>query len=50
MTGQAPSILLVDDDEDICENMADIFADLGYDVDVAHEGRTALELVRRRSV
>ena len=48
MTDQAPSILLVDDDEDICENMADIFTDLGYDVDVAHEGRTALELVRGR--
>ena len=38
MTDHAPSILLVDDDEDICANMADIFTDLGYDVDVAHEG------------
>ena len=49
MTGQAPSIILVDDDEDICVNMADILTDLGYDVDVAHEGRTALDLVRGRS-
>jgi CheY-like chemotaxis protein len=40
--------LLVDDDEDICENMADIFIDLGYGVDVAHEGTTALEMVRGR--
>ena len=28
--------------------MADIFSDLGYEVDVAHEGTAALELVRRR--
>ena len=48
MTDQARSILLVDDDEDICENMADIFADLGYAVDVAHEGTKALEFVGRR--
>ena len=48
MNGTAPSILLVDDDVDICANMADIFGDLGYDVDVAHEGATALEMVRRR--
>jgi CheY-like chemotaxis protein len=48
MNDAAPSILLVDDDVDICANMADILADLGYHVDVAHEGMTALELVRRR--
>jgi DNA-binding response OmpR family regulator len=41
-------ILVVDDDEDICANMADILADLGFVVDVANEGTTALELVRRR--
>ncbi|APW60502.1 response regulator [Paludisphaera borealis] len=48
MIDHPPSILIVDDDEDICENMADIFTDLGFDIDVAHEGRTALELVRGR--
>ena len=48
MSDEAPSILLVDDDVDICANMADILADLGYAVDVAHEGAMALELVRRR--
>lgn len=48
MIDQASSILLVDDDRDICENMADILTDLGYRVDVAHEGRTALELARAR--
>jgi len=48
MTDNTTSILLVDDDEDICENMADIFTDLGYDVSVAHEGQAALNLVRAR--
>ena len=48
MTERAASILLVDDDEDICQNMADIFSDLGFEVDVAHEGGAALELVRKR--
>jgi CheY-like chemotaxis protein len=48
MAEREPSILLVDDDKDICENMADIFTELGYHVDVAHQGRAALELVRGR--
>ncbi len=48
MTTTPSSILLVDDDRDICENMADILADLGYHVDFAHEGTAALELVRAR--
>jgi len=48
MSDEAPSVLLVDDDVDICANMADILGDLGYEVAVAHEGATALELLRRR--
>ena len=48
MGSEVRSVLLVDDDLDICANMADILDDLGYDVDVAHEGTTALRLVRRR--
>jgi CheY-like chemotaxis protein len=48
MSDAMPAVLLVDDDIDICANMADILADLGYAVDVAHEGTAALELVRRR--
>jgi CheY-like chemotaxis protein len=39
----------VDDDADICHNLADILADLGYQVDTAHNGPAALELVRRRA-
>ncbi len=43
-----PSILLVDDDVDICQNMSDILTDLGYQVDTAHDGPSALEMVRRK--
>ena len=43
-----PRILVVDDDQDICRNLTDILSDLGYQVDVAHDGLSALELVRQR--
>jgi CheY-like chemotaxis protein len=43
------SILVVDDDADICRNMTDIFGDLGYDVDSAEAGDTALEKARART-
>jgi len=39
--------LIVDDDTDTCRNLADIFTDLGYRVETAHDGQTALELVAR---
>jgi DNA-binding response OmpR family regulator len=44
----APRILVVDDDRDICRNLSDILTDLGYQVDYAHDGLSALELVRQR--
>ena len=44
----ASTILLVDDDLDTCASLADVLADLGYAVDVAHDGPGALELSRRR--
>lgn len=47
MNNGEPSILIVDDDVDTCLNLADIFSDLGYRVDVAHEGLAALEHVRK---
>jgi two-component system response regulator HydG len=48
MTPTGPSrILVVDDDHDICRNLSDILTDLGYHVDYAHDGLSALELVRR---
>lgn len=42
------SILVVDDDEDTCNNLADILSDMGYDVDIAHNGIDALELIRNK--
>jgi DNA-binding NtrC family response regulator len=48
MSAAPPSILVVDDEVDCCRNLADIFADLGYQVDTAHDGDSALALVRRR--
>jgi two-component system, NtrC family, response regulator HydG len=44
-----PRILVVDDDVDTCRNLSDILTDLGYHVDVAHDGLAALELVRNRA-
>jgi CheY-like chemotaxis protein len=38
------NILVVDDDEDTCASMSDVFLDLGYTVDVAYDGPGALEL------
>ena len=49
MTKHTPSILVVDDEVDTCRNLSDILADLGYHVDVAHDGLSALEMVRRRA-
>src|SRR5438094_7158711 len=40
-------ILVVDDDVDTCRNLSDILTDLGYRVDTAPDGPTALELVRK---
>jgi CheY-like chemotaxis protein len=49
MTPPRPSILVVDDEVDTCRNLSDILTDLGYRVDVAHDGLSALELVRRHA-
>lgn len=43
------SILVVDDDLDACRNLSDILTDLGYTVQTAHDGLSALELVNRNS-
>jgi two-component system, NtrC family, response regulator HydG len=43
-----PLILVVDDEVDTCRNLSDILTDLGYKVDVAHDGFSALELVRKK--
>src|SRR3954447_15440562 len=41
------NILLVDDEEDSCASMSDIFLDVGYTVDMAYDGPGALELSGR---
>jgi CheY-like chemotaxis protein len=41
-------ILIVDDDPDTCSNLSDILTDLGYQVDVTHDGFSALERARTR--
>src|ERR1700745_3616449 len=41
------NILVVDDDEDTCASMSDIFLDLGYSVDMAYDGPGALQLSGR---
>jgi two-component system, NtrC family, response regulator HydG len=43
------SILVVDDDVDTCDNLFDILTDLGYRVDTAHDGPSALELVQKNA-
>lgn len=48
MIEDGPRILVVDDEVDICHNLADILGDLGFTVDIAHEGEGALKLVRER--
>lgn len=49
MTSTVARILIVDDEPDTCANLADILADLGYEVDAANDGLAALELVKRQA-
>ncbi len=49
MTNTTPTILVVDDEVDTCRNLQDILTDLGYRVDIAHDGPSALELVRQNA-
>jgi CheY-like chemotaxis protein len=42
------SVLVVDDEIDICKNMADILGDLGLSVDTAQAGDAALAMLKRR--
>ena len=44
-----PSILVVDDDDDIRSNVRDILEDLGYRTDTAHDGPSALHLVEQNT-
>jgi DNA-binding NtrC family response regulator len=48
MSNVKPAILIVDDEVDICRNVQDILADLGYEADIAFDGFSALEKIRAR--
>lgn len=47
ITNPSPRILVVDDEVDTCANLSDILSELGYQVDVAYDGPSALELVQK---
>ncbi len=49
MSDKVASILVVDDDVDTCHNLRDILGDMGYQVDIAHDGLQALDKVRHKS-
>jgi CheY-like chemotaxis protein len=49
MNPKAASILVVDDEVDTCRNLSDILTDLGYHVDTAYNGPSALELAHQRT-
>src|SRR5262245_45679061 len=42
-----PRLLVVDDEPDTCANLSDILTAQGYQVDTAHDGLSALEMVKR---
>jgi DNA-binding NtrC family response regulator len=48
MAANVLRLLIVDDEPDTCENLSDIFTEFGYEVDVAHDGPSALKLVDRK--
>jgi two-component system, NtrC family, response regulator HydG len=49
MPTKIPRLLIVDDEVDTCANLSDIFTELGYQVDVANDGLSALELVDQKA-
>lgn len=49
MLKQMARLLIVDDEQDTCSNLSDIFTDLGFQVDVAYHGSAALALVERNT-
>lgn len=41
-------ILIIDDEKDICENLKDIFQEIGYCVDTVQTGREGIRMVQRQ--
>jgi len=48
-TSKEPSILVVDDDKDICANLKEILSDSGYQVCTAYDGKAAIEQARTKN-
>lgn len=48
MTAEPASVLIVDDDADTRQNLADILGDLGYRIETAPDGPSALDVIARR--
>ena len=46
MTSKNVRIMIVDDDQDLAESLADLLQAHGYEVDLAKDGRDALEQAR----
>ncbi len=46
---EARSILIVEDDSDLREALSEVLRDEGYTVEMAADGREALDLLRRQS-
>jgi hypothetical protein len=42
-------LLIVDDDQDQCDSLADVLKDVGYVVDIARSGKQAVEGASRKS-
>jgi two-component system response regulator HydG len=49
MAACQPQLLIVDDEVDACQNLSDILTDMGFNVDIAHDGPSALDLVRDKT-
>ncbi len=49
-TGSGLMVLIVDDDEQLCANLADLISERGYRVDTANDGDRAVELAREESL
>ena len=50
MSAPAKTIVVVDDEEAICETLKDVFEEEGYAVEVAYDGIEALRLIRAMRV
>jgi two-component system response regulator HydG len=48
-TGKGALILVADDDEDLCANLKDNLSNKGYRVNVAYEGKNAIEQARKNN-